>query len=186
MTFLTSPDPAYLMLLANALKPQKGESLARLRTRAAATAATVSRGEEALAKLESQDATRVALYRACDWRLGRLALHELRPWPGMDELPLSWCEGSIDETAALVRAHGLPPAQSRLKRLLALRGQVETQELVAWLCYLPLPVLPDELLHARPSLEGSPWGLDDGCARAVALSLLGVEFVDVLMGCPKS
>jgi len=177
-------EPAFIMLLADALKPRRGEGVADLRMRLASTVAGVPRGEDALIALSSRDPLRERRYRGLRWRADVLPLARIRVWPGMDGLPKSWCEQSVEQTADFVRANGLPRADSRLSKMLALRDRMSPDELVDWLTYLPLPVLADDLLHNRPPCPGVPWALDDGCARAVTLSLLGVASVAVVLGEP--
>lgn len=70
----------------------------------------------------------------------------------------------------------------RLTSLLALVDKHERDDLIAWLTVMPLLVMPDEFLHSRSPDPGAPWAIDDGCHRAVMLSLLGVESVPALVG----
>ena len=177
-------DPAFILLLADALKPRRGETLPDLRARFDSTVARTPRGAEAMLLLDQHDQIRANRYRNFRWRTCALPLAQIRVWPGMEGLPGSWCERSVEETAWFVKTAGGPVAGSRLSRMLGLRSKIGMTELVEWLTCLPLPVLPDHLLHRRPPCPGAPWALDDGCARAVTLSLLGVSSVAVILGEP--
>ena len=178
-------DPAFVIRLADALKPRGQETLGDLRRRAAATARLTSRGGQALAEVAARDSRRADYYKALSWRSARLPLRSLRPWPGMSGLPKDWCHGTVEDTAELIRQEGVPAsAQRRLRSLLAMADQHGREETVAWLTSLPLIAVPDAILHDRPAHATALWGLDDGCARSITLSLLGVKAVVVLVGEP--
>jgi hypothetical protein len=175
---------ATTFLLADALKPKKGETFAELRLRADEAASSVPHGAEALAMLDERDPARARRYRTLTWRRRQLPLRDVRVWPGMGGLPDSWCEGSVVDTANRLRREGVPESAARLKDLLPLLSSIDRDELMNWLLHLPLLVVPDALLRDRPSHPTALWALDDGGHRAIMLSLLDIESVAVLVGEP--
>ena len=176
-------DPAFVMLLSYALKPDDRETFSDLQRRADETALSTPRGPGALAAVAAMDSRRADYYKALSWRHARLPLRDLRPWPGMSGLPRDWCHGTIEDTAELIRREGMPAsAERRLCSMVALADQYSRREVVSWLTRLPLIAVPDAVLHDRPAHTTAAWGLDEGCARSVALSLLGVKTAGVLVG----
>lgn len=173
---------AAAFLCADEMKPVDGEELSALRIRAAATEFPV--GLAALGLLALKDPVRASRYRALVWLSRVVPFAELRAWPGAGGLPEAWCAGSVVETADFVRREGVPASAVGFLRLLALLDEVGRDVLVEWLSVLPLLAVPDELLHGRVSHATARWALDDGCHRAVMLSLLGVESARVLVGSP--
>ncbi len=175
---------ATTFLLANALKPKVGETLAELQLRADAAASSVPHGAEALVVLGERDPVRAHRYRALTWRRKQLPLRDVSVWRGMGGLPDSWCEGSVVETAKRLRREGVPDSAARLRDLLPLLSSIDHGELMNWLTYLPLLVVPSALLHDQPFHPTTLWTIDDGCHRAVLLSMLDVESVAALVGEP--
>jgi tetratricopeptide (TPR) repeat protein len=188
LTAHTRHAAARAFLQADGLKPTAGETFAELVGRAEETSLQIPDGLEAMDALDVRDPVRSARYRTLTWTRRCLPLSELRVWPGMGGLPVTWCRGSVVDTANRVRRAGLPESATRLKELLSLRDddQVDRDQLVKWLSRVPLLVVPDSLLHDRPSSSTELWAIDDGCHRAVVLSLLGVESAIVLAGEPLS
>jgi len=181
----TRETAAATFLMAEALRPREGEKIADLRLRVDEAAASVRQGAGALALLADRDPVRSHRYGLLTWRRRSLPLREMRVWPGMGGLPDSWCEGSVAEVAGRLRREEMPESATRLKRLLALMSELDREDLTTWLTYLPLLVVPDAVLHGRPPHPTAPWDIDDGCHRAVMLSLLEVESVPVLVGEPS-
>ena len=173
---------AAAFLLAEALKPREGESFAALCERAQRTSPERPNGREPLTDLRRRDPVRAARYEQFVWTPQVLPLAQIRVWPGMDHLPASWCEGAVPQVASYVRRFGVPETARRMHSIWALTSTIEPATLIDWLECIPLPVIPDAMLHDRPPLSGAPWSLDDGCTRAVVLCLLGVESVRVLVG----
>ena len=178
-------DPAFVMLLSERLKPARAEDFSQLQARAAVTAAATPTGETAQQFLAQRDTTRAARYQLFDWQIESMSLSQIQVWPGMDGLPRKWCFCAVPETANYLRLVGLSAKTHRLPKLLALMAVIDPTTLIDWLGILPLPVLPYRLLHGKSTEGRAPWALDDGCNRAVVLSLLGVETVTVLAGRPK-
>lgn len=178
----TRENAACVFLLADELKPRGEEKIADLRLRAAEAAASLRQGPATLTKLADRDPVRSRQYGLLTWRRRRVLLHELRVWPGMGGLPESWSAGSVVEVADRLRHGVVPESAMRLTSLLALVDKHERDDLIAWLTVMPLLVMPDEFLHSRSPDPGAPWAIDDGCHRAVMLSLLGVESVPALVG----
>jgi hypothetical protein len=175
-------DPAFVLLLAEKLKPGKTETFSQLQTRSVETALMTLRGITAQEFLAQQDAVRAQRYQLFNWQIESMSLSQIQVWPGMDGFPRKWCRGDVLMTANYLRTLGLPPKARRLPRLLAFANSLPPTEAIDWLGVLPLPVLPYHLLHGETADAQVPWALDDGCNRAVVLSLLGVKTVTVLAG----
>jgi tetratricopeptide (TPR) repeat protein len=180
----TQENAATAFLLANVLKPAKGETPQQLRARADDATLAVPEGAAALALMDQQDPERAQRYRSLTWRKRQLPLSVMRVWPSMGGLPDSWCQGSVVDTANHLRHEEVPGSAPRLEGLLALVNSVDRRELIDWLSYLPLIVVPDAMIGGRPAIPGVEWVIDDGCHRAVMLGLLDVDSAAVLVGEP--
>jgi len=181
----TSEVAAATFLVADALKPTRGETIAAIRSRAVAAQEAAVAGAGALARLGVHDPERAHRYGALTWSVRTMSLAQVRVWPGMGGLPLPWCAGSVDDVAARLAAGRVPASASRLVAMLSATGDLARHEAISWLTFLPLLVVPDALLHDHLPHPGSPWALDDGCHRAVLLALLAVGSVSVLVGEPR-
>jgi hypothetical protein len=182
---------AAAFLLANALKPRVGESFVELLARAERTSPERPNGQDPLADLQESDPVRAAYYAQLIWTPARLPLAQMRVWPGMDGLPRDWCVGAVPEVAAHVGTYGIPESAHRMAGIWALTRTLEKSVLVEWLMRIPLLAIPDTVFSGvlnaegsprRALLPGAPWTLDDGCTRAVVLSLLGISEVLVMAG----
>jgi hypothetical protein len=175
-------DASRAFLLANALKPHGSESLEELWARAHDLGPTYESLPSPLATLTRQDPPRGLRYASLSWELTDIDLTEVTVWPGMSGLPQEWTDGSVVDVAARVIGEDLPNSAGRLAGLLRFVEQIETSDAVEWLTTLPLLIVPETLLHTRLLQPRQHWTLDDGCARSVALAILGVSSVRVYAG----
>lgn len=131
------------------------------------------------------DRDRLKRFNSHNWHLKACRLDEMGVWPRMgDGLPLEWCEGSVQETAAHVNKF-LQEQNPIYKTPGMLKSVRKIQEMLPFadiLKEIPIVMFPGGL-HKRE--RRTKWDIDDGCFRAVALALKGKEKAKAWVGSPR-
>ena len=166
-------------LRAEAGKPQSGETSDERHLRLAAYVHQLQASTRDEMTGQVKDETRRQRFTEWTWRLDRLPLTDVGPWPRMGGLPADWTKGSVLDTAQLIRTHGCPRTAERLAHLIAAIDTTNLHELED----VPLLACPSgELFPTNP--RRVPWTLDDGSHRAVLLALHGRTTIHTWIGMP--
>ncbi len=128
-----------------------------------------------------RDPRRLLRYNTARWCATTLRLEDLSVWPGMGGLPSAWCKESVRETGERVSATPEALGGTRFANFMETIVN-HPDEMRAVVQALPLIAFREDEL--RPgSTRSTPFTLDDGCHRALALALVAAdEPVRVLLG----
>lgn len=132
---------------------------------------------------------RIRVYEASDWYLGEMKTNELGVWKRAGDLPLSWTNGSLKDTANKVR-----DALQKNSSLLAKRARRAITNMIATNVgllqrekYL-LPIIfkgGTGTLGRRGLKHAMKGDIDDGCMRSIALAVHGAKVIRAYIGFPK-
>ena len=132
---------------------------------------------------------RLNIYNASDWYIGEVKPNEVGVWRKAGELPLSWTNGSLQETADKVRR-----ALEKNPKLIKGRARHTISNMLATNVamlqnekYLfPIIFKSNTGTRGRHRLKRVMKGdIDDGCMRAIALTMNGAKVIRVYIGFPK-
>ena len=132
---------------------------------------------------------RLQAYNLCQWYLCKVKPTEVGVWKRAGEMPLSWTNDSLADTADHVRR----ALKSRLKhrKIRAahdIPGILETSVdiIQSYKYLLPIVLKGGTEKDARHGLKHQMAGdIDDGCMRSIALTVNGAKSILVYFGIPK-
>lgn len=131
---------------------------------------------------------RLTAYNASDWYLATVHTREVGVWKRAAGLPLAWTNGSLKETAALVKNIALKTNLSRTRAKRAVLSMTETNvgDLQSEKYLLPIVFKGGTGTKGRKRLRNQMKGdIDDGCMRSVTLAVNGAKNLKVYFGVPK-
>lgn len=173
---------------ANALRPKrakgayKGGSYTQdLKERMQLAKAKVAKYSEK--KLDSIIAKeyrrRLRAYNASHWYITTVSLSDVGVWRGAGKLPRPWTEGSVVETAQLIKKH--MPTSAPLREFAKVVAPTQQD-----IYFLPIVFAHNTGTQGRRGLNRKLVGdIDDGCMRSIALALRGKKNMKVYFGVPK-
>jgi transposase len=132
---------------------------------------------------------RIKSYNNSTWFLVEIRPNELGVWHRAGQLPLSWTNGSLAETAKKV-AKGFEMKSKLIKRrpkyaipnILKIKTHTEQKEKYLY----PIVFKTDTGTQGRKRLKTKTKGdIDDGCMRSIALAINGSKTIKVYYGVPK-
>ena len=132
---------------------------------------------------------RLVAYDASDWYLAEVKPSELGVWKRAGELPISWTNRNLVETAKHVNhAIGGKLKGRRIRATHAIPGILKTSVglLQSEKYLLPIVFEGGTGTNGRRGLKYQTKGdIDDGCMRSIALAINGVKSIRVYFGLPK-
>ncbi len=132
---------------------------------------------------------RLHAYNESDWYLGEVTVNEIGTWKKAGDLPLSWTNGSLKDTADKVRSaiekdsgRFAKRARRAVKNMLATNvGLLQKEKYL-----LPIIFKGGTGTRGRKGLKRQMKGdIDDGCMRSIALAVHGVKTIRAYIGFPK-
>lgn len=135
-----------------------------------------------------KDPLRLQAYNASDWYIGEIRPNEVGPWRRSGELPLSWTNQSLKDTADKIR-HALEKGQSlpgRARHTIPNILATNVSMLQSEKYLLPILFKGGTGTRGRSRLKRVMKGdIDDGCMRSIALAVSGVRVIRAYIGFPK-
>jgi hypothetical protein len=133
--------------------------------------------------------TRLNSYEECDWYIGEAKTSELGVWRRAGDLPLSWTNGSLKDTADKVRraiTTNSKSLNSRARRAITNMLATNVELLQSEKYLLPIIFKGGTGTRGRSRLKRVMQGdIDDGCMRSIALAVSGVKTIRAYIGFPK-
>lgn len=132
---------------------------------------------------------RIRSYDLSDWYLTEVKTSEIGVWKRAGDLPLSWTNGSLKETANKVR-----DALQKNSKLLVKRARRAISNMLATNIgllqsekyLLPIIFKGGTGTRGRRGLKRVMKGdIDDGCMRSIALAVNGAKVIRAYIGFPK-
>jgi len=132
---------------------------------------------------------RLRSYNASDWYVGEVKTNEVGVWKRAGDLPLSWTNGSLKETADNVREALAKDSKRLAKRarravvnMLATNvGMLQSEKYL-----FPIIFKGGTGTLGRRGLKRVMKGdIDDGCMRSIALAVHGARTIRAYIGFPK-
>lgn len=132
---------------------------------------------------------RLRAYDISDWYLGEVKTSEVGVWKKAGDLPLSWTNGSLKDTAGKVRDaiekdSGTLAKRARraIKNMLATNvGLLQSEKYL-----LPIIFKGGTGTLGRRGLKRQMKGdIDDGCMRSIALAVSGAKVIRAYIGFPR-
>lgn len=131
---------------------------------------------------------RLHAYNNNQWYMGEVKTNEIGVWKRAGEMPLSWTNGSLAETAASVeRALQGRFKRRRIRAARAIPGILKTSidVLQEEKYLLPIIFKGGTGTEGRRGLKRKMKGdIDDGCMRSIALAISGVKTIKAYIGIP--
>jgi hypothetical protein len=131
---------------------------------------------------------RLTSYNASKWYIAEVKINEVGVWKRAGELPLSWTNKSLRETARMVSHaidHKLKYRKVRAARVIPsmLRTNIDILKEDNYL--FPIVFKHGTGTNGRESLKFKVEGdIDDGCMRSIALAVNGNKTIKVYFGVP--
>ena len=132
---------------------------------------------------------RLHSYNSSDWHIVEVKPTEIGVWKRAGDLPLSWTNGSLKDTADKVR-DALEKNSKKLARrakravsnmLVTNVGMLQKEKYL-----LPIIFKGGTGTHGRHGFKHVMRGdIDDGCMRSIALAVHGVKTIRAYIGFPK-
>ena len=140
--------------------------------------------EENLNKqISSRDPKRLGLYNKLTWYYGRVSIDDMGVWDEAKGLPHEWCLGSVRETSRSYRIaieEGKTfPFSDFYRQIPAIK---EVADVIEKARFFSIIVVSGETSRGRQNCRKTKWNIDDGCMRAIALTLTGKEELNAYMG----
>ncbi|MFZ2167506.1 MAG: hypothetical protein WAV50_01400 [Minisyncoccia bacterium] len=132
---------------------------------------------------------RLKAYDSVTWFLAEASPKELGVWRRAGELPLTWTNGSLLETAQKVK-NGFEKKSKLIKRrpmhsipnILKIKAHLDQKEKYLY----PIVFKTDTGTGGRRRLKRKMKGdIDDGCMRSIALAISGRNPITIYFGVPK-
>lgn len=132
---------------------------------------------------------RLHAYTASDWYVGEVTPNEVGVWERAGDLPLSWTNGSLKDTADKVRR-----ALKNNSKLLTRRARYAVSNMLVTNVtllqkekyLLPIVFKGGTGTQGRHRLKRVMKGdIDDGCMRSIALAVYGAKIIRAYIGFPK-
>ena len=139
--------------------------------------------------IENEYKKRLVAYNNNNWYLGEVKRNEIGVWKRAGDLPLSWTNGSLVETARKVKyaiEHNpkLLKKRSRYSIPNMLKMNIHLLQKEKYL--LPIIFKGGTGTKGRKRLKRQMKGdIDDGCMRSIALAISGKKILYVYIGFPK-
>ena len=139
--------------------------------------------------IENEYKKRLVAYNNNNWYLGEVKTNEIGVWKRAGDLPLSWTNGSLVETARKVKyaiEHNpkLLKKRSRYSIPNMLKMNIHLLQKEKYL--LPIIFKGGTGTKGRKRLKRQMKGdIDDGCMRSIALAISGKKILYVYIGFPK-
>jgi len=137
--------------------------------------------------IENEYKKRLVAYNNNNWYLGEVKTNEIGVWKRAGDLPLSWTNGSLVETARKVKY-----AIEHNPKLLKKRSRYSIPNMLKMNIHLLqkekylLPIIfkggTGTKGRKRLKMKGD---IDDGCMRSIALAISGKKILYVYIGFPK-
>lgn len=126
---------------------------------------------------------RAKAYNNLEWYLGVVKTNEIGVWKKAGGLPLAWTSGSLKETAHFVKqALKKTPNQLVERSRTAIPGILKDSiSIIQKEKYLFPVILPGGTM-GRKGLKKMKGDIDDGCMRAIALTISGKKTIKVYIG----
>jgi hypothetical protein len=132
---------------------------------------------------------RINSYDASDWYLAEVKTNEIGVWKRAGDLPLSWTNGSLKETADKVRGalkKDSPLLAKRARRAVTNMLATNVGILQSEKYLLPIIFKGGTGTLGRRRLKRVMKGdIDDGCMRSIALAVSGAKIIRAYIGFPK-
>lgn len=136
-----------------------------------------------------EDPQRLDSYNTSGWYLGEVTASEVGVWKRAGGLPLSWTNGSLKDTADIVRdaLHKNSKAfAKRARRAISNMLATNVGVLQSEKYLLPVIFKGGKKSPARRGLKHVTKGyIDDGCMRSIALAVHGAKVIRAYIGFPK-
>lgn len=147
--------------------------------------------EEKLDKIIANEwKKRLKAYNSSEWYLGEVSTNKIGVWKRAGGLPLSWTNGSLKATAQKVKhAFDTSPKLVKKRARHSIYNILETNvvELQKEKYLFPIIFKSGTGTKGRKGLRTSMRGdIDDGCMRAVALTIFGFKRIKAYIGYPKN
>lgn len=126
-------------------------------------------------------------YNKARWFLGKVSVNEVGVWKGAGGLPVAWTRGSLFQTAMKVKKalrQDSTAVRERAKR--AIPAILQFKNVMQKEKYL-LPIVFEAGFgtNGRKGLLKMKGDIDDGCMRAIALTIGGAKRLPAYIGLPK-
>lgn len=132
---------------------------------------------------------RIHTYDASDWYLGEVKPSEVGVWKKAGDLPLSWTNSSLEDTADKVRealAKNSKQLAKRARRVVINMLATNIDILQDQKYLLPIIFKGGTGTLGRRGLKRVMKGdIDDGCMRSIALAVHGNKVIRAYIGFPK-
>lgn len=132
---------------------------------------------------------RLRSYDASDWYVGDVTPNEIGVWKRAGDLPLSWTNGSLKDTADKVAeafAKNSKKLAKRAKRVVTNMLMTNVGLLQSEKYLLPIIFKGNTGTRGRRGLKRLMKGdIDDGCMRSIALAVHGAKVIRAYIGFPK-
>jgi hypothetical protein len=131
---------------------------------------------------------RFITYDNSKWYLGKVKINEVGVWKKAGGLPLSWTNGSLEETAKKVKHaldHNLKLLKKRARYSIPNMLKTNIHLLQKEKYLLPIIFKGGTGTKGRKKLKQMKGDIDDGGMRAIALAISGKKTLKVYMGFPK-
>lgn len=132
---------------------------------------------------------RLRSYEASDWYVGEVRTSEVGVWKRAGDMPLSWTNGSLRNTADKVRealAKNSKKFAKRARRAVSNMLVTNVDMLQSEKYLLPIIFKGNTGTLGRRGLKHQMKGdIDDGCMRSIALAVHGEKVIRAYIGFPK-
>ena len=137
--------------------------------------------------INNESPSRLNAFNKVKWYLGHMTIDEIGVWRGAGDLPISWTEGSLKETADMIikktdifkknidLLSGSKRAMRAIPSIIRYKDTIQKDE------YL-LPIILPGGYMGREGLKLMKGDINDGCMRSIAYTLTGDKTIKAYIG----